>query len=158
MKGTLLHTDKGWYISYEEDSQTYVIDVKPGRIDELNRVGTYLKVGSEVDFIMEETYSFPYRYAVPIINHDSVTTDGPQPTSSIYTAPKRTKKQHKITLWLSGFHKTTVEVICDNYDCSSSGYYYFYNESDENNRRKTLCTYPVERTAFHKMEIIETEY
>ena len=158
MKGTLLHSGKGWLISYNDDETgTYVIDVKPGRIEELNSVGTYPKVGSEIDFVLQETHSFPYRYAVPIINNNTVTSDGPQPTSSIYTPPKRTKKQHKITLWLVGFPTDEVEVICDAWDCSSSGYFYFYNE-DENNRRKYLCLYPIERTAFHKCEQIETEY
>lgn len=159
MKGTLLHNDKGWFISHNDDELgTFVIDVKPGRIEELNRVGTYLQVNSEVDFIMEETHSFPYRYAVPIINNNTVTVDGPSPTSSMYVPPKRTKKQYKITLWLVGFPTDEVEVICDNYDCSSSGYYYFYDNDDQSSRRRTICTYPVERTAFHEIEEIVTEY
>ena len=53
-------------------------------------------------------------------------------------------------------YENEVEVTCDNYDCSSNGYFYFYDEVD--GRRKILCTYPVERTALHEIEIIETEY
>ena len=157
MKGTLLHTDKGWFISYEENNQTYIIDVKPGRIDDLNRVGTYLQVNSEVDFVMEEVPYFPYRYAVPFINKGTVTTDGPTPTSTMYVPPKRTKKQVKITLWLVGFPSDEVEVICDHWDSSSSGYFYFYDDT-ESGGRKIICMYPVERTAFHEIEEIETEY
>jgi hypothetical protein len=154
MRGELLHNDKGWFISYEDESGTYIVDVKPGRIEDLNRVGTHLQVNSEVDFVLEETHSFPYRYAVPIVNHNTVATDGP--TTTMYVPPKRTKKQYKITLWLVGFPSDEVEVICDSWDCSSSGYFYFYDEVD--GRRKYLCSYPVQRTAFHEMETIETEY
>lgn len=156
MKGTLIHNDKGWFISHNDNEMgTFIIDVKPGRIEDLTRVGTYLQVNSEVDFVLEETHSFPYRYAVPIINHNTVTTDGP--TSTMYAPPKRTKEQIKITLWLVGFPDDEVEVICDHWDCSSSGYFYFYDDT-ENGRRKILCMYPVERTAFHEIEEIETEY
>lgn len=154
MKGTLLHNERGWFISYQDsDTGTYVIDVKPGRIDDLNSVGTFLKVNSEVDFVLEETHSFPYRYAVPIINTNTQFSGSTTPT---YTPSKRTKKQSKITLWLVGFPSDEVEVICDAWDCSSSGYFYFYNEVE--GRRKYLCSYPVQRTAFHEIETIETEY
>lgn len=157
MKGTLIHTEKGWFISHQDDETgTYIIDVKPGRIDELNRVGTYLQVNSEVDFVLEETQSFPYRYAVPVLNNNTLLTDELSARSSMYTPPKRTKKQYKITLWLVGFPSDEVEVICDAWDCSSSGYFYFYDEVE--GRRKYLCSYPVQRTAFHEMETIETEY
>lgn len=154
MKGTLLHTDKGWLVSYVDGTGTSIIDVRPGRIEELNRVGTFLKVNSEIDFIMEETHSFPYRYAAPIINNNtefdsSLSTLTPVP-------PKKTKKQYKITLWLVGFPDDEVEVICDSWDCSSGGYFYFYNDID--GRRRTICLYPVERTAFHEIEEIMTEY
>jgi hypothetical protein len=157
MKGILIYTEKGWFISYKDDGGTYVIDVKPNRIEDLNKVGTYLQVDSLVDFVMEEVPHFPYRYAVPIVNGDSVTANGPLPTSSMYVPPKRTKKQFRITLWLVGFPTDEVEVICDAYDCSSSGYWYFY-DYDENDKRKYLCNYPIQRTAFHEIEEIETEY
>lgn len=156
MKGELSHNDKGWFISYKEnDGQTYILDVKPGRIDDLNRVGTYLQVNSEVDFVMEEVSHFPYRYAVPFVNRNTVTTDGPTPT--MHVPPKRTKKQYKITLWLVGFPTDEVEVICDEWDSNSSGYFYFY-DNKENGRRKLLCYYPIQRTAFHEIEEVETEY
>lgn len=153
MKGTLIHNDKGWSVLYDDDKGTYSIDVKPNRIEELNRVGTYLKVDTEVDFVMEDVSHFPYRYAVPIVRSSS-EFDGELTTT--YVPPKRTKKQHKITLWLVGFPTDEVEVICDSWDCSSSGYFYFYDEVD--GRRKMLCSYPVQRTAFHEIETIETEY
>ncbi len=158
MRGKLIHTDKGWFISYKEDSGTYVIDVKPNRIEDLNRVGTYLQVNSDVDFVMEEVSHFPYRYAVPIVNGNSVTTNGPLPTSTIVEPPKKYKKQYKITLWLVGFPTDEVEVICDSWDCSSSGYFYFYDNDEQTSRRRTLCCYPVQRTAFHEIEEIQTEY
>jgi hypothetical protein len=56
-----------------------------------------------------------------------------------------------------GFPDDEVEVICDAWDCSSSGYFYFYNQDEQTSRRKMLCYYPVERTAFHEIEEIETE-
>jgi hypothetical protein len=159
MKGTLIHNDKGWFISHNDNEMgTFIIDVRPGRIEDLNKVGTYLKVGSEVDFVMEEIHSFPYRYAVPIININTVTTDEPQSISSMYIPPKKTKKQYKITLWLVGFPDDEVEVICDAWDCSSSGYFYFYDIDKQTDKRKYLCLYPIERTAFHEFEEIETEY
>jgi hypothetical protein len=158
MTGTLIYTEKGWFISYKEDGGTYIVDVKPNRIEDLNKVGTYLQVDKEVDFVMEEVPHFPYRYAVPIINGNTVTTDGPQPVSTMYVPPIRTKKQYKITLWLVGFPDDEVEVICDSWDCSSSGYFYFYDNDEQTSRRRTLCCYPIQRTAFHKIEEVETEY
>jgi hypothetical protein len=156
MKGTLIHNDKGWFISHKDGEMgTFIIDVRPNRIEELNSVGTYLKVGSEVDFVLEETHSFPYRYAVPIINQN---TEFDGPLSNLTTVPpKRKKKQYKITLWLVGFPSDEVEVICDEWDSNSSGYFYFY-DNKENGRRKVLCYYPIERTAMHEIEEIETEY
>ncbi len=157
MKGILLNTEKGWLVSYKDDEGgTYIIDVEPGRIDELNAVGTHLQVNSEVDFVMKETHSFPYRYAVPIVNPNGLF-DESQRTSTMYAPTKRTKKQFKITLWLVGFPTDEVEVICDAYDSNTSGgYWYFYDEV--NGKRNYLCSYPISRTAFHEIETIETEY
>ena len=93
MKGTLIHTDKGWFISHQDDETgTYIIDVKPGRIDELNRVGTYLQVNSEVDFVLEETQSFPYRFAIPILNNSTLLTDEPSAKSSMEPRSTMTRK------------------------------------------------------------------
>lgn len=158
MKGILLYNNERWFMQYEENNNTFVLDVKKGRIDDLKKIGVILNEGDEVEFEMEEFSSFPYRWAVPKVHKftDENTTPYPQSTASIYTPPKPTKKQYKITLWLSGFYENEVEVTCDNYDCSSNGYFYFYDEVD--GRRKILCTYPVERTALHEIEIIETEY
>lgn len=152
MKGILSHNDKGWYVIYSEDVNTYNLDVRPGRIDDLNSVGTYLKNGQEVDFVMEESPTFPYRYAVPYVETASIEV-GPLATSTVVAT--KTKKQYKITLWLVGFHEKEVVVICDRYDASSSGYFYFYNK-DEQGNNIYLCNYPIARTAFHKMEFVET--
>lgn len=157
MKGTLIKNDKGWFILYDDDKGTYSIDVRPNRIEDLNKVGVHLEVNSEVDFMMEDVSYFPYRYAVPYVEN-SVTEEGPLPTSTIVKPLIRTKKQYKITLWLVGFPDDEVEVICDAWDCSSSGYFYFYNQDEQTSRRRTLCCYPIQRTAFHEIEEVETEY
>jgi hypothetical protein len=109
MKGKLIHNDKGWFISYSEGTDNYIIDVRPNRIDDLNKVGIHLAVNSEVDFMMEDISYFPYRYAVPYIDNP-VTQEGPLPTSTIVKPLIRTKKQYKITLWLVGFPDDEVFV------------------------------------------------
>jgi len=150
MKGTLHHNNnRGWYISYNEGTNNhYLVDVRPGRIDDLNHVGTFLKPDTEVDFILEDVYEFPYRYAVPYIE----TKETPELEKIL----KKRKEQLKITLWLTGFYSDEVEIICDGYDTNSNGYWYFYTQ-DSNRGREYLGAYPIGRTAIHKIEKVETE-
>jgi hypothetical protein len=130
------------------------MDVRPGRIDDLNRVGAYLKVGELVEFIVENTEQFPYYWAVPLAT--SLDDNNlPKPTS--LPVKRRTKKQFRLQLLLSGFGTDDLEIVCDGYDCSSSGYYYFY-DNKESGGRYMIGYFPVSRTAIHQIEEIETEY
>ena len=68
MKGILTGKTNGdtinWIVSYyeevEDGKRLVELQVRPHRIDDLNRVGTYLKNGDEVDFQIEHTEYFPY--------------------------------------------------------------------------------------------------
>jgi len=153
MKGILkYHEPKHtWYIEYQEDDRIIRLDVKRNRIEDLNSVGTYLKVLDVVDFVIENTFEFPYQWAVPIINMNG---EAPIPTA----APQvRYKKQFKLQLWLSEFPESYHEIICDGYDTNSAGYWYFYN-NNENGGRKYLGAFPIDRTAIYEIEEIQTEY
>ena len=151
MKGILKHNEvkNTWYVEYQEDERVIWLDVRHGRITELNSVGNHLKVNDVIDFVVEDTYEFPYRWAVPIVNPNSEVPP---------IAPKvRYKKQFKLQLWLSGFPTEEHEIICDGYDTNSAGYWYFY-DNNENGGRKYLGAFPIDRTAIYEIEEIQTQY
>lgn len=153
LNGTLEFNDNtGRWSIRMSDGRT--LDVRPGRIDDLNRVGTYLQVGQIVQFTLENTEQFPYQWAVPVAT--STDPDNlPLPTATI---AKKIKKQYKFHLLLSGFSEDEMEIVCDHYDSSSSGsYYYFYNDNN-NGPRQYLGFFPIERTVIYKIEKVETEY
>lgn len=146
MKGSLLRSGNKWMINYLDNDYTVTLDVRPGRVEELASVGAVLENNAIVDFVVEEVHNFPYRYAVPYINND----EEPKPKV-------RTKKQKKITVWISGFGMSDEEeIICDRYDASSHGYWYFFNINQHGNH-EYIAAYPVNRTIIHKVEEIETE-
>lgn len=153
MLGLLEHnTSNGkWTVKLSDGK---IMDVRPGRIDDLNRVGTYLKVGELVEFNVENTEQFPYYWAVPIVT--SLNEDG-LPKATSLPVKVRTKKQYKLQLLLSGFPTDDMEIICDDYESSSSGYYYFYNKKETGGRRM-LGFFPISRTIIHEIEEIDTEY
>lgn len=151
MKGILMHsaTKNDWFVEYDQEGRKIRIEVRPNRIEHLNSVGVHLKNMDEVDFQLERTDNFPYQWAVPYVETESVTKSIPQ---------KKIIKKKQITLWLSGFDEDEVEVICDRYDASSSGYWYFYDrESNKNGETTYIGAYPIERTIIHKIEEIEIE-
>lgn len=150
MKGVLYfdESSKKWVVEYNEDGRTILIDVRPGRIDDLNRVGVYLQNLHEVDFHIENTHEFPYRWAVPYVASESNTKPEPK---------KKTIQKKRITLWLSGFHTDEIEIECDKYDASSSGYYYFIDRESNNGETKYIGCYPVNRTIIHEIKEIEVE-
>jgi len=150
MKGILVYNPnkQNWIIEYVEDGRNVFLEVRPNRIDDLNRVGVHLQNMSEVDFQIENTHEFPYRWAVPYIESNSQTTSIPK---------KKLYKKLRITLWLSGFHTDEVDIECDRYDASSSGYYYFIDRESNNGETKYLGCYPIERTIIHNIENIEVE-
>ena len=39
MKGILLYNNERWFMQYEENNNTFVLDVKKGRIDDLKKIG-----------------------------------------------------------------------------------------------------------------------
>lgn len=158
MKGILTGKSNGdiinWIVSYYEeveDSKRLVeLQVRPHRIDDLNRVGTYLKNGDEVDFQIEHTEYFPYRLAVPYVDETN---------QSIPMMAKRKKKVNVITVYVAGFPFDEEEITCDGYDASSSGYWYFWDyENGPNSTRKYIGAYPIERTVIHKIVEQEIEY
>lgn len=151
MKGVLKYFEPKeiWYVEYEEDGRTIKLDVRPGRINELNHVGNHLQVDNVVDFVVEDTHEFPYRWAVPIINPNVLAPTAPPQV--------RYKEQYKIQLLLSGFSEDEHEIICDGYDTNSSGYWYFYN-NNQNGGRTYLGAFPIGRTAIYEIEKIQTQY
>lgn len=154
MKGTLMYSPnkENWIVEYKEGDRDVFLEVWPGRIDDLNRVGTHLQNLSTVDFKIENTDHFPYRFAVPYV--ESLDEDmKPRATSTI--AKKKIKKL-RITLWLSEFQTDEVDVECENYDCSNNGYWYFYNR-DSSDRRIIIGCYPVDKTIIHSIENFEIE-
>lgn len=150
MKGILVYNPnkQNWIIEYVEDGRNVFLEVRPNRIDDLNRVGVHLQNMSEVDFHIENTHEFPYRWAVPYVESNLQTTSIPK---------KKLYKKLRITLWLSGFHTDEVDIECDRYDASSNGYYYFIDRESNNNETKYIGCYPVERTIIHNIENIEVE-
>lgn len=150
MKGILLFLpDKqNWVVEYEEENRKVRLEVRPNRIDELNRVGTHLRDMQVVDFKLEISEHFPYRWAVPYIE----SKDNPTPTQQ-----KKVVKKKRITLWLSGFCTDEIDIECDGYDTSStgSGYWYFYN--NRNGGRDYVGAYPISKTIIHQIEEIEVE-
>lgn len=151
MKGILKSVGYGtsikWIIEYNDSEENRIInyDVREGRIDGLSKVGTILNSGDEVSFKLFQVEYFPYKEAVPYV----------ETTENIVL--KKTIKKQKLTLWLTGFDKKKVEVICDRYDASSSGYWYFYDNVSNNGTTKYIAAYPIGRTAIHKIEDIEIE-
>ena len=149
MKGILVYSPnkENWIVEYKEDGRDVFLEVSPGRIDDLNRVGTFLQNMEEVDFKIEHTDNFPYRWAVPYVPSKEIT----------FTTPKKNLvKKKRITLWLSGFHTDEIEIDCESYDTSSSGYWYFYDRDKEGNR-VYIGAYPINRTIIHQIEEIEVE-
>lgn len=149
MKGRLAYIEPkdSWVVEFKEDGRDVFLDVRPNRINDLNRVGTYLQNMQEVDFQIENTHEFPYRWAVPYIESEEKTT----PISK-----KRIIKKKRITLWLSGFHTDEIDIECESYDTSSSGYWYFYDR-DKEGTRIYVGAYPINRTIIHQIEEIEVE-
>lgn len=153
MKGTLYY-DQGtrkWVVEYNDDGRVMIIDVRPGRIDDLRSVGVELKNEDIVEFQLEDIQEFPYRWAVPIVDLENKTIPGPEPK-------KKMVKKTRVTLWLSGFYQDEVEIVCTGYDASSTGagYWYFYDR-DKNEKRVNLGSYPISRTIIHSVEEIEVE-
>lgn len=150
MKGRLVYIEPKdtWVVEFKEDDRDVFLEVRPNRINDLNRVGTYLQNLQEVDFQIENTYEFPYRWAVPFV----LTEEGPTPIQQ-----RKTVKKKRITLWLSGFHTDEIDIECDEYDTSSTGngYWYFYN--NVNGSRKYVGAYPISKTIIHEIEEIEVE-
>lgn len=151
MKGILKYSGikESWYIEYEDETRQIKLDVRPGRIHDLNAVGNDLKENDVVEFIIEATHEFPYQWGIPVIN-----PNGEVPTVA---SQLKYKEQYKIQLWLSGFPTDDHEIICDGYDTNSSGYWYFYN-NNENGGRTYLGAFPISRTAIYEIEKIQTQY
>lgn len=150
MKGTLVYSSnkQNWIVEYKEESGREVfLEVEPGRIDELKMVGTFLNNMDIVDFKIKNIDHFPYRFAIPIVNRLEEEKLEPK---------KKMVQKKRVTLWLSGFHEDEIEIDCEGYDCSSSGYFYFYDK-DKNGNRLYIGSYPVQRTIIHKIETIEVE-
>lgn len=153
MKGILrFDTPKEEFsVEYLDDSffeRTVSLPVPQDVIERLNRKGTYLQVGQEVDFEIRNVDHFPYRYAIPY-----VANEGEQPTTQSPT--KQFKKKLKMQMWLNGFPEDYHEVICDGYESSSNGYYFFYDMNNGN--RKIIAMFPIERTAIHTIGEVEVE-
>lgn len=158
MKGILRGRANGnsisWVVSYyeevEDGNRLVELEVRPNRIDDLNRVGTYLKNGDEVNFQIEHMEYFPYRWAVPYVEEKE----------NIPIIAKRKKKVYVITVYVSGFAFDDEEITCDGYDVNSSGYWYFWNyeNNDTSGRRIYLGAYPISRTILHKIEQQEVEF
>ena len=150
MKGILVFSPNNgkWIVEYKEDGRGVFLEVRPGRIDDLNRVGTHLQNMQEVDFHIENTHEFPYRWAIPYVESKD------KPTS---IQQKKTVKKKRITLWLSGFHTDEIDVECDAYDTSSTGggYWFFYN--NRNGGRDYVGAYPISKTIIHQIEEIEVD-
>lgn len=150
MKGRLVYIEPkdSWVVEFKEDGRDVFLEVRPGRIYDLNCVGTFLQNMQEVDFHIENTHEFPYRWAVPYVASESNTKPEPK---------KKTIQKKRITLWLSGFHTDEIEIECDKYDASSSGYYYFIDRESNNGETKYIGCYPVNRTIIHEIKEIEVE-
>lgn len=149
MKGTLIYSSskENWIVEYKEDGRDVFLEVGPGRIEELKMVGTFLKSMDIIDFKIMNVNEFPYRFAIPIVDR----SDEPIPEPK-----KKFVKKKRVTLWLSGFHTDEIDIDCEEYDCSSSGYFYFYDK-DKNGSRISLGCYPVQRTIIHEVRVIEVE-
>lgn len=149
MKGTLIYssTKENWIVEYTEDSRDVFLEVEPGRIGELKLVGTSLNNGDTVDFKIKNVNEFPYRFAVPIVDKSGEPIPEPK---------KKMVEKKRVTLWLSGFHTDEIDIDCEGYDCSSSGYYYFYDR-DKEGSRIYLGNYPVQRTIIHEVQNIHVE-
>lgn len=152
MKGRLVYIEPKdtWVVEFKEDGRDVFLEVRPNRIDDLNRVGTYLQNLQEIDFQIENTHEFPYRWAVPYVKQEN------EEEKSITEPKKKMVKKKRVTLWLSGFHTDEVEIDCEGYDCSSSGYWYFHDK-DERGNRIYLGAYPVGKTIINQIEEIEVE-
>ena len=151
MKGILVYSPnkQNWIVEYKEDGRDVFLEVRPNRIDDLNSVGTHLQNMTEVDFKIENTHEFPYRWAVPYVEKGDET---------ISISKKKTIKKKRITLWLTGFHTDEIDIECQGYDCSStgSGYWYFFDR-DKNDSKIYIGAYPMDRTCIHQIEEIEVE-
>jgi len=150
MKGILIYStvnDK-WFVQYQDNGRNVQLDVRPHRIEQLNRNGNHLQEMDEVEFEIESTSDFPYQWAVPLVKGDVKTEVVPQ---------KKKYKKFKLTLLLSGFSIDEEEIICDSYDTNSSGYWYFYDDESNGGKRKYLGAYPIERTIIHTIENITVE-
>jgi hypothetical protein len=150
MKGILIYfpTNDKWFVQYGDGDRKVQLDVRPYRIEQLNRNGNNLQDMDEVEFEIETTSEFPYQWAVPIIKGDVKTESVPQ---------KKTYKKFRINLILSDFPIDEEEIVCDAYDTNSHGYWYFYDDESNGGKRKYLGAYPIERTIIHKIENITVE-
>ena len=151
MKG-ILHYDevtRKWMMEYDEDNRIMLIDVAPGRINDLKLVGSELKDKDIVDFIFEDTQEFPYRWAVPVIIDEGEPLPEPEPKKVMV-------KKKRVHLWLAGFHETSTRIDCEEYDNSSDGYWYFYDR-DKNRNRIYVGVYPISRTIIRHVQDIEVE-
>ena len=150
MKGILIYSainDK-WFVQYEDNGRNVQLDVRPNRIEQLNRIGNNLQDTDEVEFEIETIGDFPYQWAVPIVKDKAKTEVVPE---------KKKYKKFKLTLLLSGFPIDEEEIICDGYDANDRGYWYFYDDNTNGGKRKFLAAYPIERTIIHQIETITVE-
>jgi hypothetical protein len=150
MKGILMYSPgkQNWEVEYEEGERKVRLEVRPNRIEQLNRNGNNLQNLDEVEFEIETTSEFPYQWAVPVIK-------GNVKTESV--SQKKTYKKFRINLILSDFPIDEEEIICDAYDANDRGYWYFYDDESNGGRRNYIAAYPIERTIIHKIETITVE-
>jgi hypothetical protein len=155
MTGILWYKDDEWYVRYKEVyndlAHEVAIPVRPNRINELNSVGTFLKHEDLISFQIQEIETFPYRYAVPVVE---TKLDAKE---SIPAIPKKYVKKFKIDLMLSGFAKNYATVTCTSYDNNSNGYWYFYDQDEKSGQRTYLAAYPISKTALTSIKQVEVE-
>ena len=145
MKGLLEFEDNKWIVIMDDGAK---MEVRPGRIDDLNTVGTFLQKGTVVDYQIENIFNFPYQWAVPYVEKEGEETP---------IVERKLKEKLQITLYYSGFPKIERDVVvCDGWDCSGSGYYYFY-DSDEYRDKTYLRITPIDKTLIYGIKKIKVE-
>lgn len=141
MKGLIQNINNKWLISYMDEKLSIIyFDIDPNIInDDLSS-----KIGTEVEFEVKNMEYFPYTYAYPKINDNSLGKP-----------PIRTKKRKKIILYFSNFYNITEKtIICDKYSYNSVGFYYFYNDGSDG----YIFTCPISRTIINSIEEIDVDY